>query len=63
VYVVMNGERVQELREEKALSKRALAAEAGISEKTARNAERGVPVTFGTGRAVAGALGVERPQA
>jgi transcriptional regulator with XRE-family HTH domain len=59
VYVVMNSERVRELREEKGLSKRALAGVAGISVSTARNVERAVPVTFRTGRAVAEALGVE----
>jgi transcriptional regulator with XRE-family HTH domain len=59
VYVVMNSERVQELREENGLSRRALASAAGISVSTARNVEREVPVTFRTGRAVADALGVE----
>jgi transcriptional regulator with XRE-family HTH domain len=58
-YVVMNGERVQELREEKGLSKRALAAAAGISMTTARRVEGEEPVTFRTGCAVASALGVE----
>jgi transcriptional regulator with XRE-family HTH domain len=59
VYVVMSRERVQELREEKGLSKQALVGAAGISVSTARNVERDVPVAFRTGRAVAGALGVE----
>ena len=59
MYVVMNGERVRNLREEKGLSKRGLAAAAGVSVKTARNVEREVPVAFRTGRAVANALGVE----
>ena len=58
MYVVMNAERVQELREAKGLSKRALADAAGISAETVRRAEREVPVTFRTGRAVAEALGV-----
>jgi transcriptional regulator with XRE-family HTH domain len=59
VYVVMNSERVQELREEKGLSERALAGAAGISAETVRRAEREEPVRFSTGRAVADALGVE----
>jgi lambda repressor-like predicted transcriptional regulator len=58
-YVVMNRERVQELCEEKGMTRRALAAEAGISVETARNVEREVPVTFRTGHAIADALGVE----
>jgi transcriptional regulator with XRE-family HTH domain len=59
VYLMMNSERVEELRAERGLSKRALAAEAGISLKTVRRLEREAPVTFRTGCAVAGALGVE----
>jgi transcriptional regulator with XRE-family HTH domain len=58
-YAVMNGERVQELREEKGLSKRALAAAAGISVSTVRRAEREKPLYLSTGRKVADALGVE----
>jgi len=58
VYVVMNRERVRELRKEKGLSERDLAAVAGVSMKTARSAEREVSVTFRPGRAVAEALGV-----
>ena len=54
--VVMKSER---LRDEKGSSRRALATEAGISVNTARRVEREVPVTFRTGRAVAGALGVK----
>jgi transcriptional regulator with XRE-family HTH domain len=57
-YVVMCRERVRALREEKGMSKRALAEKAGISVSTAKRVEREVPVTFRTGRAVAGALGV-----
>jgi DNA-binding XRE family transcriptional regulator len=44
VYVVMNGERVQSLREEKGLSKRGLAAAAGVSEATLRRVEGEEPV-------------------
>jgi transcriptional regulator with XRE-family HTH domain len=59
VYVVMNSERVKELCEEKGMTRRALAAEAGVSVSTAERGEREVPVTFRTGRAVADVLGVE----
>jgi transcriptional regulator with XRE-family HTH domain len=59
VYVVMNSERVRELREEKGMSRRDLAGAAGVSVETARRIEREAPVTFRTGRAVADALGVE----
>jgi ribosome-binding protein aMBF1 (putative translation factor) len=59
VYVVMNSERVEELREEKGLSKRDLAGVAGVSVSTVRRVEREEPVYFRTGRAVAKALGVE----
>jgi len=57
--LVMNAERVQELREGQGMSRRALADAAGISAETVRRAEREVPVTFRTGRALAAALGVE----
>jgi len=56
--LVMNGQQVRSLRREKGLSKRDLAAAAGVSENTARRVEREEPVTFRTGRAVVGALGV-----
>ena len=59
MYVVMNRERVRQLRQEKGLSKRGLAATAGISVATAKNVEREKPVLFSTGRKVAEALGVE----
>ncbi len=59
MYVVMNSERVRELREEKGMSKRGLAAAASVSETTLRRVERGEPLHFRTGRAVAKALGVE----
>jgi transcriptional regulator with XRE-family HTH domain len=58
-YVVMDDERVQELREQKGMSRRDLAGVAGISMTTARRVEGEEPVTFRTGRAVADALGVE----
>jgi ribosome-binding protein aMBF1 (putative translation factor) len=57
--LVMNSERVRELREEKGMTRRDLAAAAGISVKTVRRVEREKPVMFRTGRAVADALGIE----
>jgi len=48
----MNSERVKELREEKGMTRRALASAAGISVSTAKR-------VVSTGRKVAGALGVE----
>ena len=57
--LVMNSERVRNLREDKGLSKQDLAALAGISVSTARRVEREEPVRLSTGRAVAEALGVE----
>ena len=59
MYVVMDSERVRELREEKGMSRRDLAGAAGISAKTVRRVELEEPVYFRTGRAVAKALGVE----
>jgi transcriptional regulator with XRE-family HTH domain len=59
MYVVMNNQRVQELREEKGLSKRDLATAAGVSETALKRVEREEPVAFRTRRKVATALGVE----
>ena len=59
MYVVMNSERVRELREEKGMTRRDLAGAAGISAETVRRVELEEPVYFRTGRAVAKALGVE----
>ena len=59
MYVIMNGERVAELREERGLDKRALAHAAGISAPTVERVEGEEPVRFSTGRKVAAALGVE----
>ena len=53
MYVVMNSERVRSLREEKGLSRRGLAAAAGVSDATLRRVEGEEPVYFRTGRAVA----------
>lgn len=44
MYVAMNPERVRELRGLRGMSKRELAAEAGVSETTARRVERGEPI-------------------
>ena len=62
MYVELFPERVKTLREERGMSKRDLAAAAGISTTTARNAERGEPVRSKTARKVAAALGVNPPQ-
>jgi transcriptional regulator with XRE-family HTH domain len=59
VFLVMDSERVRELREQKGMSRRDLAAAAGISVSTAGRVEREAPVTFRTGRKVADALGIE----
>ena len=60
--VAMNSEQVRSLREERGMTKKDLAAAAGISKTTARNAERGEPVRSKTARSVAAALGVNPPQ-
>jgi transcriptional regulator with XRE-family HTH domain len=62
VYVMLYPEKVRALREARGMSKRDLATAAGISKKTARNAERGLPVRTKTARSVADALGVDPPQ-
>jgi transcriptional regulator with XRE-family HTH domain len=51
--LVMNSERVRSLREEKGLTRRDLAAVAGISVSTAKKVEREQPLSFSTGRKVA----------
>jgi transcriptional regulator with XRE-family HTH domain len=58
-YVRMNTEQVQTLREQKGMTRRDLAAVAGISVNTVRHVEREKPMMFRTGRAVADALGIE----
>jgi transcriptional regulator with XRE-family HTH domain len=62
VYVELYPEKVRALREERGMSKRDLATAAGISKKTARNAECGEPVRSKTARSVADALAVDPPQ-
>jgi transcriptional regulator with XRE-family HTH domain len=61
-HLLMYGERVAALREEQMMSRRALAAEEGISAQTVRRVELELPVTFRTGRAVAEALDVRPPR-
>jgi transcriptional regulator with XRE-family HTH domain len=58
-YVRMNTEQVQTLREQKGMTRRDLAAVAGISAETVRRVELEQPVYFRTGRAMADALGIE----
>jgi len=55
----MNGRRVEELREEKGLSKQELAAAAGVSPSTLRSAVREKPVQVKTAKKVGGALEVD----
>ncbi len=62
MYVELYPEKVKALREEREMSKRDLAAAAGISMTTVRNAERGLPVRSKMARKVAVALGVHPPQ-
>ena len=62
MYVEMYGDKVQELREEKGLSRRDLAAAAGISLSAARRVERAEPVRVRTAKVVAKALEVDPPQ-
>jgi transcriptional regulator with XRE-family HTH domain len=62
VYVEMCGKRVQELRQEKGLSKQQLAAAAGISPDTLRRVEQEEPVQVKTAKKVAKALEVDPPQ-
>jgi transcriptional regulator with XRE-family HTH domain len=62
VFVQLYPERVKTLREEQGMSKRDLAAAAGVSKTTVRNAERGTPVRSKTAFSVAEALGVHPPQ-
>ena len=58
MYVELFPEKVTALREERGMTKKDLAAAAGISKTTGRNAERGKPVSTKTARGVATALGV-----
>ena len=62
MYVEMHGDKVQELRSARGMSRRDLAAAAGISRSTARRAERAEPVRLTTAKAVAAALEVDPPQ-
>jgi DNA-binding XRE family transcriptional regulator len=58
VYAVMNSKRLEELREEKGLSRRELAETAGISMKTLRAVESEKPVRVKTAWKVAGVFGL-----
>ncbi len=60
--VQLNAEQVRSLRVEQGMTKRELAAAAGISPTTARNAENGVSVMGSTAWKVARALEVDPPQ-
>ena len=51
------------MREGRGMTKRDLAAAAGVSKKTVRNAERGEPVRSKTARKVARPSGSTRPSA
>jgi len=62
MYVEMHGDKVQELRSARGMSRRDLAAAAGISLSTAWRAERAEPVRVSTAKAVAAALEVDPPQ-
>jgi transcriptional regulator with XRE-family HTH domain len=56
--IKMNDE-VKSLREERGMSPRDLARQAGITPTTARRAERGQPVRVSTARKIGGALQVD----
>ncbi len=62
MYVQLYPEQVKTLREERGMTKRDLAAAAGVSATTARNAERGAPVRSKTARKVARTLDMDPPQ-
>ena len=59
--MVLYPARMRTLRKERGMTKRNLVAEAGVSPKTAGNAERSEPVRSKTARKVAAALGVDPP--
>jgi transcriptional regulator with XRE-family HTH domain len=63
MYLVMNSKRIQELREEKGLSRRELAEAAGISMDTLRRVEREEPVSLKTAFHIAEVLEVPHPRA
>jgi DNA-binding XRE family transcriptional regulator len=56
VYVLLNRERVEELRRDRGWTQRTFAEAAGICPATARRAERGDSVSLWTARKVAAAL-------
>jgi transcriptional regulator with XRE-family HTH domain len=57
MYAVMDGERIQEMRQERGLSRQELAAEAGVAPSTVGKVERGERVRVRTGWKVAGVFG------
>ena len=59
MFVMLNGEKVREIREQKWLSRAELAGKAGIATSTLRNVEVNAgPVRLGTARGIGEALGV-----
>jgi transcriptional regulator with XRE-family HTH domain len=58
MYAVMDGSRVEEMRQDRGLSRQRLAQEAGISMSTLRSAERGEWVRAKTARRVARVFGL-----
>jgi transcriptional regulator with XRE-family HTH domain len=59
MFVVMDGEQIQELRQERGLSRPQFAQEAGVSVSTLANLERGANVRLKTARKVGAALEVD----
>jgi transcriptional regulator with XRE-family HTH domain len=58
VYARMDGEKIEAMREERGLSRRELAQEAGISMTTLRRVERGERVQAKTAKRVARVFGI-----
>lgn len=58
MYGVMDGEKIEAMREERGLSRQELAQEAGISMETLRRVERGERIAAHTGRKVARVFGM-----
>jgi DNA-binding XRE family transcriptional regulator len=58
MYGVVDGKKLEAMREERGLSRQELAQEAGISMSTLRSLERGHKVRVKTARSVANVFGV-----
>ena len=58
MYVVMNSEKIEAMRQERGFSRRELAERAGVAPKTVARVERGLPVRRATGRSVANVFGL-----